>query len=198
LGPRSAAPPQPPDLPLAANLAIESERLLIRPVVEADLAALLVVNGDDAVTRYLPYESWKNEDDARSWYARMGALQAAGTAWQFVVAQRAAGAVVGSCVLFRYEPPSARAELGYVLGRAHWGQGYMREALRAFVGWGVRQLALRRIEAEVDPRNTRSARLLAQLGFAHEGRLRQRWYTKGEACDSDVYGLLSREWPQAD
>jgi [ribosomal protein S5]-alanine N-acetyltransferase len=171
--------------------------LLVRPVADSDLEALLVVNGDDAVTRHLPYDTWKSADDAHHWYARISAQQAAGSAWQFVIVHRSEGTVIGSCLLFRYEAASARAELGYVLGRTHWGQGYMREALAAFIGWGFGSLALRRIEAEVDPRNTRSARLLTRLGFAAEGRLRQRWYAKGEAYDVTVYGLLSAEWPQA-
>ena len=183
-------------MPVPAGLAMESARLLVRPVAVPDLAALLIVNGDATVTRHLPYDTWMSADDAHSWYTRVAALQAAGVAWQFVIVHRASGTVLGSCLLFRYESASARAELGYVLGRAHWGQGYMREALAALIGWGFGQLALRRIEAEVDPRNTRSTRLLTQLGFTQEGLLRQRWYAKGEAYDVAVYSLLRDEWPR--
>ena len=51
------------------------------------------------------------------------------------------------------------------------------------------------MEAEVDPRNARSAQLLLRLGFTKEGLLRQRWITKGLATDVEVYGLLRHEWP---
>ncbi len=181
-------------MPLALGRGLESARLLIRLVTEADLPALLVVNSDDAVTRYLPYASWRGIEDARSWYTRMRGLQAAGSALQFALLERRSGTAIGSCLLFRYEQSSARAEIGYVLGRAHWGQGYMREALRSLIDCAFGELALRRLEAEVDPRNTPSARLLTKLGFTAEGLLRERWLTRGEPCSVTVYGLLQREW----
>jgi RimJ/RimL family protein N-acetyltransferase len=183
-------------MPLALGHGLESPRLLIRLVTEADLPALLVVNSDDAVTRYLPYASWRGIEDARNWYTRMSALQAAGSALQFALLERVSGTAIGSCLLFRYDDSSARAELGYVLGRAHWRQGYMREALRSLIDCAFGELGLRRLEAEVDPRNVPSARVLTQLGFTAEGLLRERWLTRGEPCSVTAYGLLQREWQQ--
>lgn len=179
-------------LKLANNL--ESPRLLIRLVTEADLPALLDVNGDDAVTQYLPYASWSGIEDARAWFARMNALQAAGGALQFAIIEKRADRAIGTCLLFRHEESSERAELGYVLGREHWGQGYMREALRRLIDCAFGELLLRRLEAEVDPRNARSTRVLAQLGFVQEGLLRERWLTRGVPCSVSTYGLLQREW----
>jgi [ribosomal protein S5]-alanine N-acetyltransferase len=129
----------------------------------------------------------------------MQTLQAPGAALQFVVALRATGTAIGTCLLFRHEASSQRAELGYVLGHAHWGQGFMAEALNALIGWAfsplpVGGLALRRLEAEVDPRNLASAALLGRLGFAAEGLLRQRWVNKGVPIDVTAFGLLSHEW----
>ncbi len=183
-------------MPLTLGHGLESARLQIRLVTEADLPALLEVNGDDAVTRYLPYASWRGMDDARNWYARMSALQAAGAALQFAILERRSGTAIGSCLLFRFDESSARAELGYVLGRTHWGQGYMREALRTLIDCAFGELVLRRLEAEVDPRNARSVRVLTQLGFTAEGLLRERWLTRGEPCSVTAYGLLQREWQQ--
>jgi RimJ/RimL family protein N-acetyltransferase len=55
-------------------------------------------------------------------------------------------------------------------------------------------LSLRRLEAEVDPRNVRSARVLTRLGFVKEGLMRERWMTRGVPCSVNAYGLLQREW----
>ncbi len=54
--------------------------------------------------------------------------------------------------------------------------------------------SLRRLEDEVDPRNESSARLLAHPGFVKEGLLRERWITKGEVTDVEMFGLLRHEW----
>lgn len=179
---------------LPANIKIETNRLTIRLVEESDLPSLFAVNADDAVTRYLPYESWKSVADGEAWFSRAAARLAAGEAGQFVIVHRESRRVVGTCLLFRFEQSSARAEVGYVLAREYWGAGYMLEAMKAFVVFAFEQLGMRRLEAEIDPRNVSSARLLERLGFVREGLLRQRWAMKGEVTDSGFYGLLHEDW----
>lgn len=173
---------------------IETSRLTIRLVTQADLPALLEYNADDAVTRYLPYASWRGMADAQEWLARAEARLAAREALQFVAVQRETGSVIGSCLLFHFDEPSRRAETGYLLGRKHWGAGYMFEAMRALVDFAFAQMNLRRLEAEIDPRNTASAKLLQRLGFLREGHLRERWELKGELSDSGLYGMLRADW----
>ena len=179
---------------LPAQPRIETERLTIRLVERPDLPALLAINSNDTVTRFLPYESWKDMADAEAWHSRAEARHAAGEAVQFVIAHRESGRVIGACLLFHFEEASARAEVGYVLGQEYWGAGYMFEAMKALVAFAFEQMNLRRLEAELDPRNVASARLLERLGFLREGLLRQRWAMKGEITDSSLYGLLRAEW----
>jgi len=185
-------------MPLIDPGPLESRRLLLRRVETRDLADLGDVNGDDAVTRFLPYATWRTPNDGTSWFDRMEAIQATGTALQLVVVERSSERAIGTCLVFRYDEGSARAELGYVLGRAHWSRGYMREALGVLLAGAFGPMNLRRIEAEVDPRNGASQRLLLHLGFQKEGRLRERWIAKGETKDVDAFGLLRHEWTSAD
>jgi [ribosomal protein S5]-alanine N-acetyltransferase len=178
----------------AQAVELHTPRLVVRRVQEQDLPALMHVNGDDAVTRHLPYASWRSMDDATAWLGRMRGLEAAGAACQYVVMDNTLGQAIGTCLLFKWEQASARAEVGYVLARAHWGQGLMREALAVLIGFAFNTLALNRIEAEVNPANTASLALLARLGFVQEGVLRERWVAKGQAYDVVAHGLLRREW----
>jgi RimJ/RimL family protein N-acetyltransferase len=67
-----------------------------------------------------------------------------------------------------------RAELGYVLGRAHWRRGFMSEALRAVVGALLAQGGIHRVWAVCDVENVASARVLEKAGLTREGMLR-RW-----------------------
>jgi RimJ/RimL family protein N-acetyltransferase len=182
-------------MPFAAPEPIEAERVRVRVLAEADLPALYDVNADETVTRLLPYATWTSMADAYAWFERMAGIQEHGLALQFVVADKASDRAIGTALLFRLDEGSGRAELGYVLGRAHWGRGLMHEALGALVDRAFGAMALRRLEAEVDVRNAPSARVLLGLGFSREGLLRERWVTKGEARDVEVFGLLRREWP---
>jgi ribosomal-protein-alanine N-acetyltransferase len=110
-----------------------------------------------------------------------------------VIAAKETGNVIGRCGLFDFEEVNAHARLGYVLGRAHWGQGYMREALTALIRCAFSEMDLRKLEANVEAENIASANLLKRLGFTKEGVLRERWITNGEPMDAEVYGLLRCE-----
>lgn len=86
------------------------------------------------------------------------------------------------------------AEVGYILNRDHWRQGYAREALSAIIDYGFTVPRLRRIAADVDPDNAASVALLRSLGFVLEGHLRGEWETHIGTRDSLIFGLLADEW----
>ncbi len=166
---------------------------MVRLLEEADLPSLLEMNSDAQVTALLPYATWNSLADAKAWYDRMRGIEATGTALQFVLVSKSTNVAIGSCLLFRLEEASGRAELGYALAREHWGQGLMREALTELLSAAFDSMGLRRIEAAVNTRNTASAKLLMRLGFTKEGLLRKRWVVKGYAEDVEVFGLLRGE-----
>jgi len=110
------------------------------------------------------------------------------------IVRRTDDAFIGTTTLFNLDLGNHRAEIGYGLGRAHWGKGYMNEALQALLAYAFEELALHRIEADVDPRNSASIRTVERLGFQREGYLRERWQVNGEIQDTLFYGLLRPDW----
>lgn len=129
---------------------------------------------------------------------RFGQLMEASIAGEDLVCMvelLATGEVIGSCDLFNVDEQCGRAEIGFTLNRQHWGKGYMSEAARAVIDHGFNTVGLRRLEADIDPRNLGSARLLERLGFVREGLLRERWVVGDEISDSALYGLLKRDRP---
>ena len=181
-------------MPLSVPDLITAPRLQMHRLARSDLEGLMAVNGDPQVTQYLPYKAWSTSADAEAWYLRMENLQKDGTAIQWVIARNDTLEPIGTCLLFRYEQASECAELGYVLARAYWGQGWMSEALRAAIDWIFGSTPLRRLEAYVDGRNAASSRLLQRIGFVAEGKLRERWLVRAELTDANIYGMLRREW----
>ena len=183
-----------PTMPLPLITRINATRVHLRPVQVDDLPALMHVNGDDQVTKFLPYASWTKIEDAQAWLQRMDTMAQGGESRQLVIVRNDDDAILGTVLLFRYEEGSARLEIGYVLGRAHWRQGYAREALVAVLAHAFDSMSIRRIEAQVNTANAASSALLLALGFHHEGVLRQRWVDKGAARDVNFYGCLAGEW----
>ena len=82
------------------------------------------------------------------------------------------------------------AELGYWLGRAHWGRGLMTRVVALYLPWTLRALALHRVQAAVLAGNPASARVLLKNGFAEEGRLRDAVRKYGRYHDLRVFGRI--------
>src|SRR5580704_3121133 len=131
-------------VPLVAPDRIESLRVVVRVLEESDLPSLLVMNSNAEVTALLPYATCNGLADGKVWYDRMRAIEAEGTALQFVIVSKSAKVAIGTCLLFRLEEASGRAELGYVLRREYWGQGLMREALAELLRAAFDSMGLRR------------------------------------------------------
>lgn len=132
--------------------------------------------------------------EAEAMVTRNLAYIADGSGIGWVICRRDDARVMGTLALFHFHEQNDRAEIGYALGRAYWGQGYMHEALTALLGFAFGEMDLRRLEADTDPRNAASIRALERLGFQREGLLRERWVVAGEVSDSALLGLLRRDW----
>ncbi len=173
--------------------SIRTPRLLLRPLAEADVPALFGIHSDPKAMRYWSAPVWKDEERGRAMLAR-DLDQALTDHLRLGIELAETGTLVGTCTLFQINDQCHRAELGYMLGCFAWGRGYMREALTAFLAHAFGELQLNRLEADTDPRNQPSIRLLESLGFTKEGHFRERWVVEGEVSDSAMFGLLRREW----
>ena len=151
---------------------LQTSRLLIRPLLESDLAAVFACYDHPDVGRYCAPVRWPDMDHAHRWFNRRAGDIAAGLAEQFIILNNDSNIVIGTCVLFRIDQIHRNAEIGYALGRDFWGAGYMREAVSALIDHAFGTLKLHRLQAVVDPRNLASAGALLRLGFTHEGTQR--------------------------
>ncbi|HEV7816110.1 MAG TPA: GNAT family protein [Janthinobacterium sp.] len=186
-------PSSPPE-----QLQLRAQRLLLRPLRPADAAALFGIFSDPQTLRYWSSSPWTTMAQADAMIASARIAQEDGSALRFGLEIAASGELIGNCTLYHFSPSNRRCEVGYILGRGHWGKGYMAEAMARLLAHAFDALDLNRIEADIDPRNAASARLLERLGFRKEGFMRERWIVNGEICDTDYYGLLRAEWRDAD
>jgi RimJ/RimL family protein N-acetyltransferase len=160
---------------------------------EADVAALFEIHSDPKAMRYWDASIWKSEERGYTMVARDLAV----TTKDYLrlgIELATSGELLGTCALWGINAQCRRAELGYMLDSRAWGQGYMHEALSALLDYAFTELNLNRVEADTDPRNERSTRLLERLRFSKEGVFRERCIVDGEISDAAMYGLLRREW----
>ncbi len=175
----------------------ETGRLVLKPIDFSDSTALLNIFSDPDVMRYWNTAPWVSEEDALKFIKESNASMTREESLVLGIYLKDDGCLAGKCMLFSHDRESRRAEIGFGLSRAYWGKGYINEAAAALIQYGFNSLGLRRIEAEIDPDNTASAKALEKLGFVREGLLRQRWEINGVVSDSAMYGRLVSDNPEA-
>lgn len=173
---------------------LEAPRVRLRWLTERDVDALFAIFSDEKMMRYWSSPAMKERSEAEDLLTRIHGQFADKTGFQWGIERKDDGELLGTCTLFSIHLANMRAEVGYCLRSAHWGRGYMGEALPALIDHSFGVLKLRRLEADVDPNNAGSLRILDRMGFQREGLLRERWNVCGEIQDSVLLGLLAREW----
>jgi ribosomal-protein-alanine N-acetyltransferase len=109
--------------------------------------------------------------------------------------ERKTSTSIGIVTYHHRETANRRLEIGYILGRAYWRRGLMREAIQALINYCFGALAMHRIEVTVCPENDAAVRFTESLGFHREGGpLRDRSLVHGQYRDLLLYGLLDRDW----
>lgn len=173
---------------------ITTPRVVLRWISEEDIDSLYEIFSSPQVMRYWSSAPLPDREAAADLQREIAEGNESETMLKWGLALRDSDTVIGTTTLFNLSLDNGRAELGYAMAHAHWGKGYMNEALTALVSHAFEVMELRRLEADVDPRNAASIRTLERLGFQREGFLRERWHVNGEIQDAFFYGLLHREW----
>lgn len=184
---------------LRPDWPIRTERLVLRPLVDADAPALLGYLSRPDVCRYIPYEPLSAADVAqrlggvwsRPWIDADGDAMIIGAE---VAVGSDAGRLAGDLMLRLASVEHASAEIGYVFDPEVGGRGYATEAAAAMVDLAFDGLGAHRVYARIDARNARSARLAERLGMRREAHLRENEWFKGGWSDELVYAVLDREW----
>ena len=172
---------------------LTTARLQLRRMEPRDTEALYTIYADKETMRYYgePYQSREELDLALTLRQED---YAARRAIRWGIALKDSDILIGSCGFHHFDEGHFRAETGYILNRAYWGQGIMAEALTAIISYGFDEMGLRRIEAIIDIANERSKGVLLKLGFQYEGNLRQRYRIGDRFEDEHYFGLLRDEW----
>lgn len=118
------------------------------------------------------------------------------TGYAFLIFRKSDNAMVGGATLTNLRRGAAQtASLGYWMGEAHAGKGYMSAAVAALVPFTHNLLRLRRIEAACLPSNAASIRLLEKMNFRREGIARQYLSIAGGWQDHLLYARLAGDAP---
>ncbi len=150
---------------------IHTERLTLRrPRLEDSHAVFESWTQDPEVTRFLTWEPHRQVSDTEAFLERCIRVWEAGTDYPYVITFIKQDAPVG---MIEIHARGFQLEIGYVLERSHWGKGFMTEALRKVIAFGLSQPDIFRIQSTCDVENIASARVMEKAGMIYEGMLRR-------------------------
>ena len=157
---------------------LRTERLALRALRREDAAALHRLVNDWEVAKTLarvpfPYPRALADE----WIVSTWAQIAAGEAWHLAVAG-ADDALLG-CAGLTLDRRGGRAELGYWIGRPHWGKGLGPEAAGRLARWALDELGVLAVHASALRDNARSVSVLRRLGFRDAGEGTQTFLSRG-------------------
>lgn len=157
----------------AVPTIFETARLSLRAPVLADAQAIFEGYAQDLeVTRYMTWSPHGSVEDSQQFLQRCLAVWAAQSAYPYVIELRREeiSLPIG---MIEMRILGHAMDLGYVLARPFWGQGYGTEAAKVLTQWALEQPEIYRVWAVCDVENPGSARVMQKVGMELEGVLRR-------------------------
>lgn len=184
-----------------AEILLETDRLRLRRFTEADADALIELDSDPAVMRYLtggrptPPEVVRGEVLPRL----LGGYDHHPGLGCWAAVDRADGRFLGWFLLRApADGDGTEAELGYRLRRVAWGRGLATEGSRALLRYAFDHLGLRRVWAQTMAVNAASRRVMEKVGLRYVRTFHPDWDPIPGAEHGEVeYELLREEWSAA-
>ena len=183
------------------DLPLTTDRLRLRPYVESDAEAQLRILSREDVSRFVLQDPWTAEVAETQIAKRIPrtGLETESRALALVI-ETADGLdslegsrVIGDVALWLEDGSEEKAEIGWILDPVAGGHGFATEAVIAVLNVAFDHYGLHRVFAQMDARNTASAKLAQRIGMRQEAHLRKDWWSKGEWTDTLIFGMLASD-----
>lgn len=176
------------------TIQLETNRLILRRFSRDDAEAVFHNwASDDEVTRFLTWPTHQSIDDSRGFidFCVNGYSQQSFYQWGIVV--KDTKELIGNIAVVKIIDEIDRLELGWVIGRKYWGNGYTAEAAREIVHLLFEEVGANCIYAGHDVNNPNSGRVMQKIGMKYEGILRQSGLNNQGIVDMAQYSIIKTE-----
>jgi len=153
---------------MGKEITLETDRLLFRQHIMADLEAYCAMEADPDFRRYIGGRPRPREESEKRFMLSLEPKTNRLSMWATVF--KPEGQYIGRCGIYPHfdrdgKPVPGEASLGLYIAKEYWGRGLATEAGRAFVQFGFDELKLNRIVTMIDARNDVSVHVIEKLGF---------------------------------
>ena len=170
---------------------LQTERLSLRRTCADDVNNLFELRSNEEVMKYIETGKALTTNDAIVHLEKIedGLNSNSGISWAITL-HNTPSQLIGVIGLWRLIKEHYRAEIGYTLLPQYWRKGIMAEAIKAVMEYGFSDMKLHSIEAQINPENIASAKLLESAGFIKEAHFKENFFAEGKFSDTIVYSKL--------
>ncbi len=172
---------------------LETERLLLRRVVQNDVNEVFALRSDKEVMQYIPRPLAITVADAAAHIDTIDATINNNEGINWAITLKGTDTLIGLIGHYRIQAINHRAEVGYILSPKFQRQGIVVEAMKKVVEYGFKEMKLHSIEAVIDPNNSGSAKVLQKSGFKKEAHFIENQFYEGRYTDTVIYSLLNND-----
>ena len=170
---------------------LSTKRLNLRKVTEDDVNEIFFLRSDKRVMEYLDRAPALSNEDALDFIKKINNLEKNNDCVTWAITLHREEKLAGTICYWNITKEHYRAEIGYALNPDHQGKGIMQEAMAAIIDHGFKTMKLHSIEANVNPHNTASVKLLKRNNFIREGYFKENYFYDGKFLDSAIYSLVT-------
>lgn len=176
------------------TIQLETDRLILRRFTIDDAESVFNNwTSDDEVTKYLTWPTHKNVDVSREYMEYCVKGYADSSFYQWAIELKDTHELIGNISVVKVIDKIDSLELGWVIGRKYWGNGYTAEAALKVIEFLFDKVGANRIYAEHDVNNPNSGRVMQKAGMKFEGVLRQSKLNNQGIVDVAHYSIIKSE-----
>jgi len=144
------------------------EHVRLRRPRPSDAEAVFEYGSDPKVAFYADWPIRTSMDGLAESLSERAKLWEAGSQFSWVITLLAEDRAIGRVTTNIHDQS---ADIGYLLNRRYWGNGYAAEATRPVIDWLLSLPSITKVWATCDTENIASIRVLEKLGFSRESRM---------------------------
>jgi len=171
--------------------ALSTERLILRQINSSDENDLFILRSDKRVMRFIDRPIAQSTEDAAKLIGVINDLLNTNDGITWGITLKNDSKLIGTIGFWKIAKEHYRAEIGYLLHPGLQGQGIMQEAFTAVLYYGFKVIKLHSVEANVNPENAASIKILERNKFIREAYFKENYYYDGKFLDSAIYSLLA-------
>ena len=169
---------------------LESDRLVFRKFELSDAENIFEIRSNKKVMQFMDSDLHKSVEVSNQFIHQNLNLYKNKSGIFWAIINKKSNEFIGDFSFWKIDHKNSRGEIGYSLNPEYWGNGYMSETIGTIIDFGFNQLKLHSIEANINPKNDKSKKLLLKSGFIKEAYFRENYYHNGKYLDSEIYSLL--------